>query len=188
MTKNDIILSEMLYYNLQPPHPADMSNQNNELIVGQVPLFSRADMAEKRYSRQPIGDLDFWTIAFDEGDNVKFAELFNHKMTSTQSVITVALPNGQEYYLTGKFRERPFVAGVFGDLIVVQIQENVCCLSISANLAIRHSFTLSKPVHWYGDASLNGNRLTVNYVRLGNVNNSGNANFVSERETFNLTE
>ena len=165
-----------------------MSCQNRKLVVDRVPLFRRAAIAENRYSKRTIGDLTFWTMAFDEGDDDKFTQLFNHEMTTTQSVIMVILPNGQEYYLTGEFRNRPFVGGVFDDMIVIQILESVYCLSISADLAVKHTFTLSKPIGWYESAILDGDCLTVHYTPLDKITDNEDATIIPDCETFNLTE
>jgi len=162
-------------------------NIDNALVVGCIPESVRASFINYRYSSATGGDLTFWTMAFD-GNNAKFTKLFGHKLTSTQSVITVALPNGQEYYLTGGFRDRPFVGDVAGDLIVIQIRERVYCLSISADLAIKHTFTLRKPVRWYESAILAGDCLTVHYTPLDKVTDNEDANAIPDCETFNLAE
>ena len=164
-----------------------MFNQNLELIVNLVPPSLSGALAEHRYSKQTLlGDLTFWTLSFDEGDADKFAQFFNFEMICPQSVITVSLPNGKEYYLTGGIRERPFVGSRFGDLIVIQIRESVYCLSISADLAVKHTFTLSKPLGWYESAILYGDCLTVHYVPKDKITDNKGVDIIPTCETFYL--
>ena len=151
----------------------------NDLVIGRIPLFHRGDTAAFRYSHQTFGTLTsdkpasgiltFWTLAFHENEADEFAQLFNQEMTSGQCVVSVCLQSGQEFYLTGGFSNRPFIAGVFGDLVVVQICEKVYCLSISHELEIEHTFTLSKPLGLYHSATCDDDFLDIYYYPAENI-------------------
>lgn len=162
---------------------------NPNLVIGRIPLFHRGDTAAFRYSHQTFGTLisgtpasgeaasgkpasgilTFWTLAFHENEGDEFTQLFNQEMTSGQCVVSVCLPSGQEFYLSGGFSNRPFIAGVFGDLVVVQVCEKVYCLSISNELAIEHTFTLSKPLGQYHSACCDDDFLDIYYYPVDNI-------------------
>jgi len=141
----------------------------SDLVIGRIPLFHRGDTAKFRYSERTFGGLTFWTLAFHDNEGDEFAQLFNQEMTSGQSVVSVCLPSGQEFYLTGGFTERPFIAGVFGDIAVVQVCQKVYCLSVSRELEIEHTFTLSKPLGQYHSAACDGDFLEIYYYPADNI-------------------
>jgi hypothetical protein len=166
---------------------ATTSANPNELLIKRIPLFHRGNFASKEYSYQTFGVLTFRTLAFQDSESDEFAQLFNHEMISGQSVVSVSLPHGQEFYLTGGFTNRPFIAGVFGDLIVAQVREKVYCLSISRELEIEHTFTLSKQLRFYHNASCDGDILEIYYHPANN--NPENPNDVystPNKEVFHL--
>lgn len=161
----------------------------NDLLIRRIPLFHRGDFANKEYSRQTYSKLTFRTLVFDDNQSDEFAQLFNHEMTSGQSVVCVCLPNGQEFYLTGGFIDRPFIAGVFGDLIVVQVREKVYCLSISRELEIEHTFTLSKPLGLYHSATCDDDFLDIYYYPADDIPEEPDDMYsIPNKEVFHLVK
>jgi len=148
---------------------AGASANPTDLVIEKVPLPHHRDIAAFRYSSQTFGNLSFWTLAFDENQGGEFAQLFNQEMTSGQCVVSVCLPSGQEFFLTGGFIDKPFIAGVFGDIVVVQVCQKVYCLSISQELEIQHTFTLSKPLGQYHSASCDDDFLDIYYYPVDSI-------------------
>lgn len=167
--------------------PPSADTTSSDLVVGWVPVFHRGIVSQFRYSYQTIANLTFWTLSFYENEGNEFTQLFNRPMISEQSIVTVRIPNGQEFYLTGGFVERPFIAGVFGDLVVVQVCEKVYCLSISRDLEIEHTFTLSKPLGIYHSATSNGDFLNIYYYPADNIpENPDGVYGIPDKEVFHL--
>lgn len=187
MVKYNIIIN----FSKTPKMSSNPNFQTNNLIIRRLLLPFRSRVANHRYSEQsfPISGntLTFWTLAFHESEADEFAQLFNHEMTSGQSVVCVCLPNGQDFYLTGGFIDRPFIAGVFGDIVVVQVREKVYCLSISRELDIEHSFTLSKPLGLYHSASYDGDFIEIYYYPADNISVDINDDYaIPDKEVFHL--
>ncbi len=141
---------------------------NNSLLVRWVKpnleeAFDIAQYTQEIFNLDGLHRVIVNQKCFDDFHKSQLLELFGCNI-HTQSIITIVLPKGDEYYLTSSDYNRcPLVAGVFGDLIVVQLQSQVFCLSVE-NLEIIHTFTLSRKLRFYGDVAVHGDDIVVTYT------------------------
>ena len=128
-------------------------------------------------------------------DNVDVHELFMHDdYINTQSIAWVTLPNGKEFYLTGNFDEPPKFQGIFGDLLIVQVDGQVNCLSLANDLQVVQTFTLSQELGFYKNVEIsitetNQIMLHVGYLLRSDVNyfdSDYNEHLQTTWETFDL--
>lgn len=94
---------------------------------------------------------------------------------NTQSIAWVTLPNGKEFYLTGDFNDTPMFHGIFGDLLIVQVKQEIYSLSLTNDLQVIQTFTLSQELGIYKNAEISINetnqvQLHVGYLLRSEVN------------------
>jgi hypothetical protein len=128
-------------------------------------------------------------------DDVDVHELFMHDgYINTQSIVWVTLPNGKEFYMTGDFDEPPKFHGIFGDLLIVQVREQVYSISLTNDLQVIQTFTLSQELGIYKNAEIsitetNQVQLHVGYLLRSEVNyfdSAHNDSLSTTWETFDL--
>lgn len=158
------------------------------LIVSLVSSKIKDIFDEAQYTRENYGRITVNYKCFKEHNLAKLRKLLGWSIrVSSQSLITVNLDD-KEYYLTGYFKEMPFVHGVFSNILLVQVSQQVYCLSINDNLAITNVMTLSNPVGRYRKSKITRNgRVIIKYLNADEIGSEEDDDCIKpEVEIFQL--